>query len=252
MHNHTTIRSAPPLSPPAEREASAHLFNVLGSAIPAEYTLDDYLAERRTLQDARWATVALLPGAARLVQHLHAHGVPLCLATGSMRRNVLAKTHGHAVRAVRDVFACFEGRSVCGDDAPCVRRCVSGGLRDDDDDDAERVGGNVGGVENVEKGTLWAEPMRGKPHPDVFLRAAGEVLGRDVGVGHVDESEGVVSEAQRLERAKGLVFEDGVPGVRGALAGGFNGEYYYYIPTLCGLVVLTKKEIFFFSGLGTG
>lgn len=154
----------------------------------------------------------LLPGAARLVRHLHAHGVPICLATGSQRRNVEAKT-----RHLRDVFACFEGRIVCGDDEPGVRRSARGGLRDEGGEDVDV---------DVEKGALWAETMRGKPHPDMFLRAAGEVLGRDVGRGTVDGSEGAVSEAQKLERGKGLVFEDGIPGVRAALAGGFHGEYY--------------------------
>ena len=111
---------------------------------------------------------------------------------------------------------------MCGDDAAGVRRTVRGGLKGEEGED----GGEDTGVEvAVEKGALWAGTMRGKPHPDVFLRAAGEVLGRDVGLGNVDGSEGAVSEAQTLERAKGLVFEDGVPGVRAALVGGFNGEY---------------------------
>jgi pseudouridine-5'-monophosphatase len=197
--------------PPAERAAAEHIFTALGAAIPAEYTIDDYLVERRALQDARWPHVPLLPGAARLVRHLHAHGVPLCVATGSGRRNVAAKT-AH----LPAVFRCFEGRVVCADDAPGVRRRTwrDGG------EGAEDVSG-----EDVEKGPLWTLPMRGKPHPDVFLRAAGEVLGRDVGWGDIDGSEGIVSEGQKLERAKGLVFEDGVPGVRAAFAGGFNGEY---------------------------
>ena len=226
--------------PAAERAAAAHLFDALAAAIPAEYTVEHYLAERRALQDARWPTVPLLPGAARLVQHLHAHGVPIALATGSGRRNAAAKT-AH----LRAVFACFAGRVVCGDDAPGVRRSARGelGLRDADADGGAGVG--VEEEEDVEKGPLWVRTMKGKPHPDVFLRAAGEVLGRDVGLGRVDGSEGVVSEAQELERAKGLVFEDGVPGVQAALAGGFNGEYYHTLSWL----ILTRDSIY--SGLGT-
>ena len=114
---------------------------------------------------------------------------------------------------------------MCGDDEPGVRRSARGGLRDEGEGEGEGEGELEHG-EDVEKGPLWLETMRGKPHPDMFLRAAGEVLGRDVGRGNADGSEGAVSEAQMLERAKGLVFEDGVPGVRAALAGGFNGEYY--------------------------
>ena len=228
----------------AERASAVHLFDALAAAIPAEYTVDDFLTERRTLQDARWPTVALLPGAARLVQHLHAHGVPICLATGSQRRNFEAKT-----RHLRDVFGCFEGRIVCGDDEPGVRRSALGGLRDEGGGDVD-----VG----VEKGALWAETMRGKPHPDVFLRAAGEVLGRDVGRGDVDGSEGAVSEAQKLERAKGLVFEDGVPGVRAALAGGFPGKYYQILSmidlsgTRGGFLTTNSNPSTIDSGLGAG
>jgi pseudouridine 5'-phosphatase len=175
--------------------------------------------------------VPLLPGASRLVRHLHEHGIPICLATGSARRNFDAKT-GH----LGNVFGCFEGRIVCGDDAPGVRRSVQqGGLREERGDTGRQM-------ENVEKGPLWVETMRGKPHPDVFLRAAGEVLGRDVGRGDIDGSGGVVSEAQKLERARGLVFEDGVPGVQAALAGGFNGEYYhglYVVLRLSKVLILT-------------
>lgn len=216
MNTHAQLA---PSAPPAERPAAEHLFNALAGTLPAEYTIDAYLTERRALQEARWPAVPLLPGAARLVQHLHAHGVPVALATGAHRASLAAKT-AH----LRAVFRCFEGRVVCADDAPGVRRSARGalGLREEDGETREEGGAGVG----VEKGPLWARAMRGKPEPDVFLRAAGEVLGRDVGWGRVDGSEGVViTEAQKLERAKGLVFEDSVPGVRAALAGGFNGEY---------------------------
>lgn len=227
--------------PAAERAAAEHLFAALATALPAEYTVDAYLAERRALQDARWPTVPLLPGAARLVRHLHACGVPMALATSSQRRNVRAKT-AH----LRGVFGCFEGRAVCGDDAPGVRRSARGGLElrgeDEEDGRAENA------VEKVEKGALWARTMRGKPDPDVFLRAAGEVLGRDVGWGRVDGSEGVVSEAQKLERANGLVFEDGVPGVQAALAGGFNGEYHHRHSVLADSDGAFTRS---YSGLGT-
>ena len=201
--------------------------------------MDDYLAERRALQDARWPAVPLLPGAARLVAHLRAHGVPIAVATGSQRRNFDAKTRHH----LREVFAAFAGRVVCGDDAPGVRRCARGGLRGESE--PERAGEDAEDaedVEDVERGPLWVGTMRGKPYPDVFLRAAGEVLGRDVGLGNVDGSEGVVSEVQKLERAKGLVFEDGVPGVRAALAGGFNGECYHRHSVVILLGVLVESD----------
>ncbi|WVQ97099.1 hypothetical protein IAU59_004209 [Kwoniella sp. CBS 9459] len=59
------------------------------------------------------------------------------------------------------------------------------------------------------------KPGRGKPNPDIFL-AAAHSLGRDVGTA---ES---CTDAQRAERAKGMVFEDAVLGVRAGVAAGMN------------------------------
>ena len=66
------------------------------------------------------------------------------------------------------------------------------------------------------------KPGRGKPHPDVFLVAASRMLGRDVGEGEAEERS--VSEAQRAERAKGLVFEDAIPGVQAGKRAGMHGS----------------------------
>ena len=64
---------------------------------------------------------------------------------------------------------------------------------------------------------------RGKPFPDVFLAAARK-LGRDVGPN--DEGD-VVGEAEREERAGGLVFEDAIPGVQAGKRAGMDGALYF-------------------------
>ena len=121
----------------------------------------------------------LLPGVERLVAHLAAHGVPIAIATGSVRRNYERKT-AH----LQHVFARFGGHVVCSDD-----------------------------------GT-----GRGKPFPDVFLTAA-RALGRAVGPNEHDETAGV-EEAERAERARGLVFEDATPGMQAGKRAGMSGVLF--------------------------
>lgn len=65
-------------------------------------------------------------------------------------------------------------------------------------------------------------PGRGKPFPDVFLAAARK-LRRNVGP---DEDADVVAEAEREERARGLVFEDAIPGVQAGKRAGMNGAVF--------------------------
>ncbi len=115
----------------------------------------------------------------KLVQHLRKHGIPIAVATSSGRLRYEKKV-GH----LAEVFDCFEGNIVCADD--------------------ER----------------WKEiAMKAKPAPDIFLVAARELLGRDVG------EPGPVSEDQILERKKGLVFEDGFAGVQAGKRAGMNGPF---------------------------
>ncbi|KAG6856628.1 hypothetical protein H0H87_002378 [Tephrocybe sp. NHM501043] len=77
-----------------------------------------------------------------------------------------------------EVFDCFEGKVVCADD--------------------------------------HQYQMRGKPNPDIFLTAAREVLGRDVG--QVDG----YSTSQEDQRARGLVFEDSISGMQAGKRAGMS------------------------------
>jgi pseudouridine 5'-phosphatase len=141
-------------------------------------TLDAYLTKRNSLQDALWPTVPLLPGVRKLVLHLKQHSIPIAIATSTRRRNLALKT-SH----LGDVFECFDGKIVCGDD----------------------LGYN----------------MRGKPYPDIFLIAAKELLDRPVGSIHVQDSELTIE--NKDQRSRGLVFEDSLPGVQAGKRAGMNG-----------------------------
>lgn len=129
----------------------------------------------------------------------------MAIATGSRRRNYEMKT-GH----LEEVFGCFGGRVVCGDDV-WIR----------------------------EKGG------KGKPGPDCFLVAAREVLGRNVG-GKMRMGEGGGGEGEgereregeecgveeREERNRGLVFEDAIPGVIAGKRAGMNGAFTRFLCSL--------------------
>jgi pseudouridine 5'-phosphatase len=176
-------------------------------------TIDTYLAARRRMQDELWPTVTLLPGVSALVLHLQKHRVPIAIATGSQRRNYVLKTQHEAVR---EVFACFElGRNVvCGD--PLVPEEVAAA-------EAESSSSSSSS-EDSRSARMGIKKGRGKPHPDVYLVAAKECLDRAVGDVSIVMDGVAISDEERDERSKGLVFEDAVPGVQSAKRAGMNGE----------------------------
>ena len=135
----------------AEREAAVHTLSFFPDI---DLSVDDFLVERNRVQDALWPTVPLLPGIRKLVHHLKKYNIPMAVATSSRRRNFELKT-GH----LQDVFGCFEGKTVCGDDA--------------------------------------RHNMQGKPAPDIFLVTAGAFLGRDVGNPRETATESQIQDRRR-------------------------------------------------------
>lgn len=63
---------------------------------------DQFYSEFRELSQQRLETVEFLPGAVRLIQHLHARQIPICVASGSSDESIRVKT-----RKNQEVFALF-------------------------------------------------------------------------------------------------------------------------------------------------
>jgi pseudouridine 5'-phosphatase len=65
-------------------------------------TLDQFIKEFRALATERLSNVDFMPGAARLIKHLHDNKVPICVATSSGEESVAIKTKNH--REVINLF----------------------------------------------------------------------------------------------------------------------------------------------------
>ncbi|KAJ3177823.1 Pseudouridine-5'-phosphatase [Gaertneriomyces sp. JEL0708] len=77
-------------------------------------TIEDYLTETQFLQEKKWSSCVLLPGVAKLLRHLHKHGIPMALATSSTRPKMIQKSLNH-----QDVFSLFTS-TTCGDDPAII------------------------------------------------------------------------------------------------------------------------------------
>ncbi|XP_021810078.1 (DL)-glycerol-3-phosphatase 2 [Prunus avium] len=58
-------------------------------------TAEDFLVEREAKLQSMFPTSELMPGASRLIRHLHEKGIPFALATGSHKRHFELKTQRH-------------------------------------------------------------------------------------------------------------------------------------------------------------
>ncbi|KAF9478786.1 HAD-like protein [Pholiota conissans] len=134
-----------------EREAGVHTLSFF-PGIPL--SVDEFLRERNRVQDTLWPTVPLMPGIRKLIFHLRKHNIPMAVATSSRRRNFEMKTAHH-----RELFECFEGRVICGDDQQYT--------------------------------------MKGKPSPDIFLLTAATFLEKDVGTPDEVPTEKQIEERRR-------------------------------------------------------
>uniref|UniRef100_A0A2N9EEK9 glycerol-1-phosphatase n=1 Tax=Fagus sylvatica TaxID=28930 RepID=A0A2N9EEK9_FAGSY len=65
------------------------------TGISKTLTAEDFLVEREAMLQKLFPDSELMPGASRLIGHLHAKGIPICLATGSHRRHFELKTQRH-------------------------------------------------------------------------------------------------------------------------------------------------------------
>ncbi|CBQ70060.1 related to GS1 protein [Sporisorium reilianum SRZ2] len=80
------------------------------------FNIDNFLKDRNEVLLKAFEQVPQMQGAARLVQHLHKHNIPICVATGSKRKNYDIKTASHP-----NLFGPFAERVICGDDARLSR-----------------------------------------------------------------------------------------------------------------------------------
>ncbi|WFD19674.1 pseudouridine 5'-phosphatase [Malassezia caprae] len=153
-----------------------------GSECP--FTIDEFLKARNERLLPAFEKVQPMPGAERLVEHLAKHRVPICVATGSRRRNFDIKA-GANMR----LFTPFGERIICGDDAMIER----GKPFPDIFLTAARHGL---GLQHTDEGRAWLEGVR-----EPGAHADHELKG----------SEGEI-----------LVFEDALPGVQAGLAAGMK------------------------------
>ncbi|KAK9830894.1 hypothetical protein WJX81_002312 [Elliptochloris bilobata] len=79
------------------------------TGLQSRLTPEEFLQEREAKLDLLFPTAELMPGAERLLWHLHTHSVPFALATSSHERHYAVKTQRHI-----ELFSLFSHR-VTGD-----------------------------------------------------------------------------------------------------------------------------------------
>ncbi|CAI5472113.1 unnamed protein product [Closterium sp. Yama58-4] len=93
-------------------EAAKVVIEELG--LQGEMSAEEFLKEREALLREEFPHCKLLPGAERLIQHLHAHNIPMAIGTGSHKIHFGLKTANHG-----ELFALMR-HCVLGDDPEVV------------------------------------------------------------------------------------------------------------------------------------
>ncbi|KAH9470712.1 hypothetical protein MJO28_003458 [Puccinia striiformis f. sp. tritici] len=96
---------------PSEESAKI-LIERTGIPLSPNELLSMFATRQRTL----FATVQPMPGAVKLIQHLHKCKIPMAIATGSNSTNYKLKSEN-----LSELFSAFEGKVVCGDDEELKR-----------------------------------------------------------------------------------------------------------------------------------
>lgn len=140
-----------------KRAVEAAEILIAATGLEGKITPQEFVERREEILDELFPTSKLMPGAERLVRHLHKSGVGIAVATSSHRRHFDAKTQQHS-----SLFALFS-HITTGDSV-----------------------------------------TKGKPHPEIFEKAAS------------------LFEGEKPEPARVLVFEDAPAGVEAAKAAGMR------------------------------
>lgn len=159
------------------------------------FTIDSFLEQRNAKLLPAFESVPAMPGAERLVAHLAKHQIPICVATGSKRRNCAWWSDTVEIKSGANpgLFSHFGDRAVCGDDVAVVGRGKPS-------PDIFLVAARTGlGLQHSEDGRRWLEGIRqpGAEHDGALMGAEDQVL----------------------------VFEDALPGVQAGLAAGMRGAF---------------------------
>jgi len=90
--------------------------NLICKELELPITPDQYIEELDREYLKVFDNVPFMPGAERLVRHLHRHGIPIAIATSSKKHTFDMKT-----KDLKDVFKLFHHILICSDDPEITR-----------------------------------------------------------------------------------------------------------------------------------